>query len=160
MANGIKIGASSFDAIKIGNADVDALYLGDTLIYSGSTPPAPTLQWVTFTNEKPQTDPSGLYQIYGIKFNSLGLDSSAETIYIYNENTDTEAIFQGCGRGKCDFNSWDGCKWTSSSSEDIELDLTNGYEDTCGNETTPPYYLDTIASDALLSMTYQLLIYQ
>ena len=41
MANGIKIGASGFDALKIGSADVDAAYIGDTLVYSGGTTPTP-----------------------------------------------------------------------------------------------------------------------
>ena len=123
------------------------------------TPP-PTLQWVTFTNEVPQTDPSGLYQIYGIKFNSSDLDSVGDSINIYNENTETSAKFIGCGRGRIDFISWDGCTYQSSMSEDIELDLTNGYEDSCGETTQPPYYLDTISSVALENMTYQLLIYQ
>lgn len=43
MANEIKIGASSFDALKIGSADVDAAYIGDTLVYSGGTTPTPSL---------------------------------------------------------------------------------------------------------------------
>ena len=46
MANSIKIGGYSFDALKIGGSDVDAAYLGDTLLYSGGTtpptPPTPT----------------------------------------------------------------------------------------------------------------------
>lgn len=62
MANGIKIGASSFDALKIGSADVDAAYIGDTLIYSGGTQPQ-TLQWVSFSAG--DTVPSG--DVYGIK---------------------------------------------------------------------------------------------
>ena len=61
MANGIKIGASGFDALKIGSADVDAAYLGDTLVYSGGT--TPTLQWVSFSAG--DTVPSG--DVYGIK---------------------------------------------------------------------------------------------
>ena len=39
MANSIKIGGFSFDALKIGGSDVDAAYLGDTLVYSGGTVP-------------------------------------------------------------------------------------------------------------------------
>lgn len=43
MANSIKIGGYSFDALKIGGSDVDAAYLGDALVYSGgTTPPSPT----------------------------------------------------------------------------------------------------------------------
>lgn len=42
MANSIKIGGFSFDALKIGSSDVDAAYIGDTLVYSGGTPPTPT----------------------------------------------------------------------------------------------------------------------
>lgn len=158
MANGIKIGGLSFDALKIGSSDVDAAYIGDTLVYSGSTPPTPTLQWVTFTNEYPSQEQ--LFQIYGIRFNSHELDSSGNEINIFNEDSGNNAYFIAAGRGKCDFYSWSGCEWQSSSSEDIELDLTNGYEDECGDETQPPYYLDIPASQALESITYQLLIYQ
>ena len=63
MANGIKIGSLNIDSLKVGSGDC-AVYLGDTLLYSGGTPPAPTLQWVTFSNG--DTIPSDL-QIYGVK---------------------------------------------------------------------------------------------
>lgn len=47
MANSIKIGGFSFDALKIGSSDVDAAYLGDTLLYSGgTTPPTPSYKWL------------------------------------------------------------------------------------------------------------------
>ena len=42
MANGIKIGTNNISGIKIGTADVDAVCIGDTLVYSGVTPPTPT----------------------------------------------------------------------------------------------------------------------
>jgi len=46
MANSIKIGGFSFDALKIGSSDVDAAYLGDTLVYTGgTTPPTPSFKW-------------------------------------------------------------------------------------------------------------------
>ena len=65
MADTIKIGNLEIDNLKVGTLSVDALYIGDVKIYpSTPTPPAPTLQWVTFSNG--DTIPSDL-QIYGIK---------------------------------------------------------------------------------------------
>lgn len=40
MANGIKIGSLNIDSLKVGSGDC-TVYLGDTLLYSGSTPPTP-----------------------------------------------------------------------------------------------------------------------
>lgn len=40
MANGIKIGSLNIDSLKVGSGDC-IVYLGDTLLYSGSTPPTP-----------------------------------------------------------------------------------------------------------------------
>lgn len=160
MADSIKIGNLDISAFKVGSGDC-AIYLGDTLLYSGGTPPpTPTLQWVTFTNELPPHDESGMAQIYGIRFNSLDVDSCVEGISILNEITETSATIEGAGRGRVNFNSWDGCDTTSSSDEDIEMDFTNGYTDDCDNVTEPPYYLDCWASVALSYITYQLLIYQ
>ena len=63
MANGIKIGNLDISAFKVDSDDC-TIYLGDTLLYSGGTPPTPTLQWVTFSNG--DTIPSDL-KIYGIR---------------------------------------------------------------------------------------------
>lgn len=41
MANGIKLGNNTV-GFKVGNTDVDAIYLGNTLVYSGGTPPSPS----------------------------------------------------------------------------------------------------------------------
>lgn len=46
MANGIKLGNNTV-SFKVGNTDVDAIYLGNTLVYSGGTPPSPTS--ITYT---------------------------------------------------------------------------------------------------------------
>ena len=52
MANSIKIGGFSFDALKIGGSDVDAAYLGDTLVYSGGTPPSANPKFILkYTDE-------------------------------------------------------------------------------------------------------------
>lgn len=59
----VKIGNNDI-TLKLGSSDVTAAYIGDTLVYSGGTPPTPTLQWVTFSNG--DTIPSDL-QIYGTK---------------------------------------------------------------------------------------------
>ena len=61
MADSIKIGNLDISSFKVGSSDCK-VYLGDTLLYP-STPPAPTLQWVTFNNG--DTIPSDL-DIYGI----------------------------------------------------------------------------------------------
>jgi hypothetical protein len=45
MANGIKNGNDSV-IFKVGNSDVDAIYLGNTLVYSGSSEPS----WVEFSD--------------------------------------------------------------------------------------------------------------
>lgn len=53
MANGIKNGNDSV-IFKVGNSDVDAIYLGDTLVYSGSTPPTPppfTGKWIGYYSD-------------------------------------------------------------------------------------------------------------
>lgn len=64
MADTIKIGNLDISAFKVGSSDCK-VYLGSTLLYSGgTTPPTPTLQWVTFSNG--DTIPSDL-QVYGIK---------------------------------------------------------------------------------------------
>ena len=64
MADSIKIGNLDISSFKVGSNDCK-VYLGSTLLYSGgTTPPTPTLQWVTFSNG--DTIPSGL-EIYGIK---------------------------------------------------------------------------------------------
>ena len=62
MSN-IFLGDISNLQFKVGSGDC-TIYLGDTLLYSGGTPPTPTLQWVTFSNG--DTIPSDL-RIYGIK---------------------------------------------------------------------------------------------
>lgn len=41
MADSIKIGNLDISSFKVGDSDVDAAYLGDTLVYSGGTPPTP-----------------------------------------------------------------------------------------------------------------------
>lgn len=50
MANSIKIGGFSFDALKIGGSDVDAAYLGDTLVYSGGTTHDYSLDYFTIVS--------------------------------------------------------------------------------------------------------------
>lgn len=68
----IKIGNIDISAFKVGSSDC-SIYLGDTLLYSGgTTPPTPTLQWVTFnTND----DITGL-EIYGLKGKASDLEGT------------------------------------------------------------------------------------
>lgn len=63
MTDTIKIGNLDISAFKVGSDDCK-IYLGNTLLYSGgTTPPTPTLQWVTFNNG--DTIPSDL-DVYGV----------------------------------------------------------------------------------------------
>lgn len=92
----VKIGNNDI-TLKLGSSDVTAAYIGDTLVYSGGTPPTPTLQWVTFSNG--DTIPSDL-DIYGIKgiVNDLNRVFSDYTDDIYVEDAGRNkynAIFGG-----------------------------------------------------------------
>lgn len=95
----IKIGNLDISAFKVGSGDC-TIYLGDTLLYSGGTPPpTPTLQWVTFSNG--DTIPSDLdvYGVSGISQNLLStyggsgsylqfqLSKSWVEYYIYNSDS-------------------------------------------------------------------------
>ena len=84
----VKIGNNDI-TLKLGSADVSAAYLGSTLLYSGGTPPTPTLQWVTFSNG--DTIPSDL-QIYGIK----GIVNDLSNAFLYDDDIYVEDV----GRNK------------------------------------------------------------
>lgn len=74
MSN-IFLGDISNLQFKVGSSDCK-VYLGDTLLYSGGTPPpTPTLQWVTFSNG--DTIPSDL-DIYGFSGVSQNLYDTFE----------------------------------------------------------------------------------
>lgn len=62
MADTIKIGSFEVSSFKVGSDDCK-VYLGDTLLYSGGTPPTPTYEWVSYGAE--DTVPSTT--IYGVK---------------------------------------------------------------------------------------------
>lgn len=137
----VKIGNNDI-TLKLGSSDVTAAYIGDTLVYSGGTPPTPTLQWVTFSNG--DTIPSDL-QIYGIKGIAVDLsrvfndysdnilfepDKGKYTIYIgsfvnpcYSEvgivsNTSVEYIFSNIG---CSDSYTVSSKTIANMSNDIQL---------------------------------------
>ena len=150
----IKIGNSDM-TLKLGSSAVTAAYIGSTLVYSGSTPPTPTLQWVTFTNEIPSED----LPIYGIKWDCMDVNNSDENIYILDSTKTKEATIERYRSNYNQFMTWDGCEDNTFIGES-ELNLENGYTDYCGNDTYPPYYIDNSANQALESITYQLLIYQ
>lgn len=140
MADSIKIGSLDISAFKVGSDDCK-VYLGDTLLYP-STPPTPTLQWVTFSNG--DTIASDL-QIYGIKWvvNDLSkVFDYGDDIYIedagrnkynviiggystvcYNEegiisNTSVEYIFSNVG---CSDSYTVSSKTIANMSNDIQL---------------------------------------
>ena len=138
----VKIGNNDI-TLKLGSSDVTAAYIGDTLVYSGGTPPTPTLQWVTFSNG--DTIPSDL-QIYGIKgvvndlsyvfylvseniyvedesHNRYGVIIGGDTTPCYNENsiaynTSVEYIFSNIGCS--DYYTVDS-KTIANISNDIQL---------------------------------------
>ena len=91
----VKIGNNDI-TLKLGSSDVTAAYIGDTLVYSGGTPPTPTLQWVTFSNG--DTIPSDL-QIYGIKgvVNDLWrvFNDYSDNILVEQDRDKYNAIFGG-----------------------------------------------------------------
>lgn len=95
MANGIKIGASSFDALKIGSADVDAAYIGSTLVYSGGTPPTPptpTYEWKQY-NEGDAIPSESVYKTYGFRIPTQAIYDIVENgkyfeISFYSEEID------------------------------------------------------------------------
>ncbi len=90
MADTIKIGSLDISAFKVGSSDCK-IYLGDTLLYSGgTTPPTPTLQWVTFSNG--DTIPSDL-QIYGIK----GIVNDLSSVFY---SADDNIYVEDAGRNK------------------------------------------------------------
>ena len=89
MANSIKIGGFSFDALKIGNGDVDAAYLGDTLVYSASTHTHDYSQdYLTFTASE-----SGTFKFNGNSINySLDSGNTWDTLA---SNTDSPIVTSG-----------------------------------------------------------------
>lgn len=143
MADTIKIGSLDISAFKVGSDDCK-VYLGNTLLYSGgTTPPTPTLQWVTFSNG--DTIPSDL-QIYGIKgivddlssvfymfddgiyvedetHNKYGVIIGGYTTACYNENdivsnTSVEYTFSNIG---CSDSYTVSSKTIANMSNDIQL---------------------------------------
>lgn len=76
MADSIKIGNLDISAFKVGSSDCK-IYLGDILLYSGgTTPPTPTLKWVTFnTSDRIPTT----LNIYGVKGNAYDLSNALVT---------------------------------------------------------------------------------
>lgn len=89
----IKIGNSSI-TLKLGSSAVTAAYIGNTLVYSGGTPPTPTYEWVVYSEG--DTVPSST--IYGVKLYAallydcvidFGFDSGI--IFTY-ENNDWTAL--------------------------------------------------------------------
>lgn len=145
MANSIKIGGFSFDALKIGGSDVDAVYLGDTLVYSGGTQPQ-TLQWVTFSNG--DTIPSDL-QIYGIKgiVNDLSdafVDYN-DDIYVEDESHNRYGVHIGGYRG---------CY------EETGIAFNTSVEYIFSNIGCSDYYTVSSKTIAYMSNDIQLYIYQ
>ena len=89
MADTIKIGSLDISAFKVGSSDCK-VYLGSTLLYSGgTTPPTPTLKWVSYSEG--DTVPSKLF--YGVKLGdpSVTHEVSIEFGDVYN--TDVAFIF-------------------------------------------------------------------
>ena len=123
MADTIKIGSLDISAFKVGSSDCK-IYLGDTLLYSGGTPPTPptpTYKWVSYNEGDTVPDADTL--VYGVK---LYLDLGAD-----NE-IDFQDSYQG-GEGivfmyVADADGWYGIDMETSS----EIDLSSYYDSSEG----------------------------
>ena len=86
----VKIGNNDI-TLKLGSADVSAAYIGDTLVYSGGTPPIPPIpiyRWVLY-NEG-DTVPSTTF--YGVKLYT-GLDWVGEIDFSIDTHTGVAFIY-------------------------------------------------------------------
>lgn len=144
MADTIKIGSLDISAFKVGSDDCK-VYLGDTLLYSGgTTPPTPTLQWVTFSNG--DTIPSDL-QIYGIK----GVVNDLSKVFIDS----SEGIYvEDAGRNK--FNVIIGGLISTCYNEEGILSNTS-VEYTFSNIGCSDYY--TVSSKTIANMSNDIQLY-
>jgi hypothetical protein len=89
----VKIGNNDI-TLKLGSADVSAAYIGDTLVYSGGTPPippTPTYKWVSY-NEG-DTVPSTTF--YGVKL--YGLELVGEIDFSTDGHSGVAFIFDTSG---------------------------------------------------------------
>ena len=90
----IKLGNLDISSFKVGSVDVDAIYLGNTLVYSGGTPPTPTYEWVSYSAG--DTVPSST--VYGVKLyvdyeNSWEIDFGVDSGIAFSyENNDWIAL--------------------------------------------------------------------
>ena len=121
------------------------IYLGDTLLYSGGTPPTPTLQWVTFSNG--DTIPSDL-QIYGVKGIVDDLSRAfhyGDDIYVEDESHDRYGVHIG--------GYYSGCY------SEYGIVFNTSVEYTFSNVGCSDYY--TVGSKTIANMSndIQLLIY-
>jgi len=118
MANGIKIGNDTVN-FKVGSADCK-VYLGDTLLYP-STPPTPTLQWVTFNNG----DSVDGLQAYGIK------GTVSDLVEVFGNYYGRDITFGGGCIGICDYclqigDGPEGCyQQCLSASDNVEVIFSN-----------------------------------
>ena len=145
MADTIKIGNLDISAFKVGSDDCK-IYLGNTLLYSGgTTPPTPTLQWVTFSNG--DTIPSDL-QIYGIK----GVVNDLWRVF---NDYDDDILFE-LNRNKFDvyIGSFD-----NPCYHEVDIVSNTSVEYTFSNIGCSDYYTVSSKTIANMSNDIQLLIY-
>lgn len=141
-----KIGNLNISSFKVGSGDC-TVYLGSTLIYSGgTTPPTPTLQWVTFSNG--DTIPSDL-DIYGIK-------GIVDDLSIVFNGFDDDIFVEDAARGK--FNVRIGGYTTECYNEEGILSSTS-VEYTFSNIGCSDYYTVSSKTIANMSNDIQLQIY-
>ena len=106
----IKIGNSDM-TLKLGSSAVTAAYIGSTLVYSGSTPPTPSYEWVSYSEG--DTVPSST--IYGVKLGDIGL-------------SDTTSIEFGDVQTGVGF-IWEDGDWVALDFETQEyIDITSYYD--------------------------------
>lgn len=139
----VKIGNNDI-TLKLGSSDVTAAYIGNTLVYSGGTPPTPTLQWVTFSNG--DTIPSDL-DIYGIK----GVVNDLSTVF---DDNFQDIFIEDAGRNK--YNVIIGGYTTSCYNEDGIVSNTS-VEYTFSNIGCSDSY--TVSSKTIADMSNDIQLY-
>ena len=92
MADSINIGNLDISSFKVGSSDCK-IYLGTTLLYSGgTTPPTPTLKWVSYS-EGDAIPSESVYKTYGFKIQTQTLfniinNGEQFSISFYSEEKD------------------------------------------------------------------------
>lgn len=105
----IKLGNSDISSFKVGSGDC-SIYLGNTLLYSGGTPPTPTYEWVSYS-EGDVVPTSKTF--YGIRANVDSISEPSDEVFVQITCLDPSKIFEI---------GWDGSEWYASYGSNIITD--------------------------------------